>query len=120
MRLAWAGVLRAPVAHFVHSIGAASLLRRLSVASCSGPLPARRDAWVWERPTAGRRGTHNTNMPVLGDAELTVALESNGTTAGPADSGIGSLDTPRVRQLTEEILEGGREVFEARQHVYGF
>lgn len=64
--------------------------------------------------------THNANVPVLGDAELIVALESDGTHGCPAKGGVGSLDKLSVRLLVENILEGGSAAFNARQHLYGF
>ena len=68
--------------------------------------------------------THNANIPVLGDAELIVGLSA----AGEAESGrarvcpehTGSIDSRSVRELLEEILEGGREAFETRRRKYGF
>ncbi len=68
--------------------------------------------------------THNANIPVLGDAELIVGLSA----AGEAGSGrahvdpahAGSIDTDSVRELVEEILEGGHEAFEKRRRKYGF
>ena len=68
--------------------------------------------------------THNANIPVLGDAELIVGLSA----VGEADSGLarvapehtGSIDSRSVRELVEEILEGGREAFETRRRKYGF
>lgn len=64
--------------------------------------------------------THNANVPVLGDAELVVALEGDGHKGWAASDGIGSLDTQSVRGYAEDLLEGGREAFSARQHLYGF
>lgn len=64
--------------------------------------------------------THNANVPVLGDAELIVALEGNGLRGWPMTNGIGSLDDGAVRKLAEQLLEGGRTAFDARQHLYGF
>lgn len=64
--------------------------------------------------------THNANIPVLGDAELIVVLEGNGTNAWVAPKGEGSLDNPVVRGFAEDLLEGGREAFSDRQHLYGF
>lgn len=64
--------------------------------------------------------THNANVPVLGDAELVVALEGDGHKGWAAVDGIGSLDTQSVREYAEDLLEGGREAFSARQHLYGF
>ena len=68
--------------------------------------------------------THNANIPVLGDAELIVGLRA----AGEADEGraeisvehMGSIDARPVRELVEEVLEGGREAFETRRLKYGF
>ena len=64
--------------------------------------------------------THNANVPVLGDAELIVALEGSGQNGKPVDGGIGSLDDATIRALAEAILEGGSAAFNARQHLYGF
>ena len=64
--------------------------------------------------------THNANVPVLGDAELIVALESDGSHGRPYQAGVGSLDDRTVRALAEDILEGGPAAFNARQHLYGF
>ena len=64
--------------------------------------------------------THNANVPVLGDAELIVALEGDGQHGWPTDGGIGSLDDRKIRSLAENILEGGPDAFNARQHLYGF
>lgn len=68
--------------------------------------------------------THNANIPVLGDAELIAALSASGE-AGRGHAEIpeeceGSIDSARVRELVEEILEGGREAFEMRRLKYGF
>jgi len=68
--------------------------------------------------------THNANIPVLGDAELIVGL----TASGEADGGhariaverVGSIDGRPVRELVEEVLEGGREVFENRCQKHWF
>lgn len=64
--------------------------------------------------------THNANVPVLGDAELIVALDSDGQHGKPASDGVGSLDDATIRSLVENILEGGPAAFNARQHLYGF
>ena len=68
--------------------------------------------------------THNANIPVLGDAELIAALSASGEAGRghaeiPADC-EGSIDSTTVRELVEEILEGGREAFEMRRLKYGF
>ncbi len=68
--------------------------------------------------------THNANIPVLGDAELILGLspagEANGGHARILREHMGSIDLPSVRDLVEEILEGGREAFEMRRRKYGF
>jgi DNA repair ATPase RecN len=64
--------------------------------------------------------THNANVPVLGDAELIVALEGDGQHGKPASDGVGSLDDASIRSLAENLLEGGPAAFNARQHLYGF
>lgn len=64
--------------------------------------------------------THNANVPVLGDAELIVALEGDGQRGWPATDGIGSLDDEPIRKLAENLLEGGPAAFNARHHLYGF
>ena len=68
--------------------------------------------------------THNANIPVLGDAELILGL----TASGSADGGrtkvprehTGAIDEQPVRELVEEILEGGKTAFETRRLKYGF
>ena len=68
--------------------------------------------------------THNANIPVLGDAELIVGLTATGEAehghAGMAPEHMGSIDSRLVRDLVEEILEGGKEAFERRRRKYGF
>ncbi len=68
--------------------------------------------------------THNANIPVLGDAELILGLSAS----GEADSGsakavpdhVGSIDARPVRELIQELLEGGEDAFERRRRKYGF
>ncbi|MCY3968053.1 MAG: AAA family ATPase, partial [bacterium] len=77
--------------------------------------------------------THNANIPVLGDAELILGLDAKGDVSDGDANNInsdaraflnpdhaGSIDTPEVRTLVEEILEGGKEAFERRRRKYGF
>ncbi|MFT7710524.1 TrlF family AAA-like ATPase [Clavibacter tessellarius] len=64
--------------------------------------------------------THNANVPVLGDAELVVVMESDGRRGRTPGDGIGSLDEPSIRDYAEKLLEGGEEAFRARRHLYGF
>ena len=68
--------------------------------------------------------THNANIPVLGDAELIVGLTAYGE-AGQGNAKLsqeymGSIDIRPVRELVEEILEGGKDAFEMRRLKYGF
>ena len=69
--------------------------------------------------------THNANIPVLGDAELIVGLIASGEAGqeGKAcmpQEHMGSIDARPVRELVEEVLEGGRTAFEMRRLKYGF
>jgi hypothetical protein len=68
--------------------------------------------------------THNANIPVLGDAELIVGLSATGEAehgrARIAPEHMGSIDARPVREMVEEILEGGKEAFERRRRKYGF
>lgn len=68
--------------------------------------------------------THNANIPVLGDAELIIGLAASGEADGGhariAQEHMGSIDARPVRELVEEILEGGKEAFERRRRKYGF
>ena len=68
--------------------------------------------------------THNANIPVLGDAELILGLTARGE-AGEGRASImpkhvGSIDAGPVRDLVEDILEGGKNAFETRRLKYGF
>ena len=68
--------------------------------------------------------THNANIPVLGDAELILGLAASGEAedgkAVIAPEHMGSIDAQPVRELVEEILEGGKAAFETRRLKYGF
>ena len=69
--------------------------------------------------------THNANIPVLGDAELILGLTASGDVDGVGSAEIkpehvGSIDSRQVRELVEEILEGGKDAFETRRLKYGF
>jgi ABC-type cobalamin/Fe3+-siderophores transport system ATPase subunit len=68
--------------------------------------------------------THNANIPVLGDAELIIGL-STGLFDGNVQMRVnkdhmGSIDLQPVREMVEEILEGGKTAFEMRRQKYGF
>ena len=69
--------------------------------------------------------THNANIPVLGDAELIVGLTASGEAGQEGKARIpseyiGSIDSRSVREMVEEVLEGGRSAFEMRRRKYGF
>ena len=68
--------------------------------------------------------THNANIPVLGDAELILGLAASGEDgegqARIATEHMGAIDSRPVRELVEEILEGGKDAFEMRRSKYGF
>ena len=68
--------------------------------------------------------THNANIPVLGDAELILGLSASGEAeegnARIAREHMGSIDARPVRELVEELLEGGEDAFERRRRKYGF
>jgi hypothetical protein len=68
--------------------------------------------------------THNANIPVLGDAELILGLDATGEGkeghARISRENMGSIDSQPVRELVEEILEGGKDAFEMRRSKYGF
>jgi predicted ATPase len=68
--------------------------------------------------------THNANLPVLGDAELIVALEATGEgktgSAKIDDDHLGAIDRTSVKLQVEQILEGGKLAFETRRAKYGF
>ncbi|MGH7495600.1 MAG: TrlF family AAA-like ATPase [bacterium] len=68
--------------------------------------------------------THNANLPVLGDAEQIIGLEAGGDgTTGKAHihkNSVGSIDCQPVKELVEQILEGGQRAFEMRRVKYGF
>lgn len=67
---------------------------------------------------------HNANIPVLGDAELILGftaervVESDQSTIDLRH--MASIDSQPVRELVEEILEGGKVAFEIRRSKYGF
>ncbi len=68
--------------------------------------------------------THNANIPVLGDAELIAGLtafgEAGGGKAKLSGEHMGSMDNKVVREMVEEVLEGGKDAFEMRRLKYGF
>ena len=114
----------------------ATALLLLLLATLRGPLIVDQpeddldNRFVWEgvvpriRALKGVRqlvfSTHNANIPVLGDAELLVVLESAGRKGRIAEGGVGSLDDQIVLNLAGEILEGGPDAFRRRRYLYGF
>lgn len=68
--------------------------------------------------------THNANIPVLGDAELIIGLstsiQNDAVQGRSSDQYMGSIDMQPVREMVEEILEGGKTAFEMRRQKYGF
>ncbi|HIP66508.1 MAG TPA: chromosome segregation protein SMC, partial [Candidatus Nanopusillus sp.] len=62
--------------------------------------------------------THNPNIPVLGDAELILALEAREEKAFIAQEG--SIDKRVIRNIVKKIMEGGDEAFRRRAEKYGF
>lgn len=69
--------------------------------------------------------THNANIPVLGDAEQIIGLSPAGDAVGDGTlklrpEHMGSIDFRPVREMVEEVLEGGKEAFERRRAKYGF
>ena len=70
------------------------------------------------------RGKPFIPPPVLGDAELIVGMSPTGEaehgSAKIKPEHLGSLDSRPIRELVEELLEGGKEAFEMRRLKYGF
>lgn len=61
--------------------------------------------------------THNPNIAVLGDAELILPLKS--TNMKSLIMKRGSIDRHETRELSCEILEGGKQAFIRRKEIYG-
>jgi energy-coupling factor transporter ATP-binding protein EcfA2 len=59
--------------------------------------------------------THNANIPVLGEADLVIVMNSDGKIGFIQKSG--SVD--ECRDHIVDLLEGGREAFELRRQRYG-
>lgn len=60
--------------------------------------------------------THNANIPVLGEADRVVLMESDGRRAFAMASG--PLDHAEVVEAITRVMEGGREAFEKRAAFY--
>ena len=60
--------------------------------------------------------THNANIPVVGDADLVLAMEMR----RPDQAELtGSGDVEKMREPIIELLEGGRDAFALRSRTYG-
>lgn len=68
--------------------------------------------------------SHNANLPVLGDAELIAVVRACGEPGvGQGDvlaEETGAIDSDRIRELVEQLLEGGHAAFETRRRKYRF
>lgn len=60
--------------------------------------------------------THNANIPVLGDAEQIVVMDSNGRRGFYKE--CGSIDDDGVKTHAQNILEGGEKAFDRRNEKY--
>ena len=63
--------------------------------------------------------THNANLPVLGDAELIVALTASANNALIEKGRFGSIDEESIKEVVKNILEGGKQAFDMRKEKYG-
>ena len=70
--------------------------------------------------------THNANFVVNGDADKVIALAPGALINGSAASyrvaveADGAIDTPAVRRVITETVEGGRDAFDLRGRKYQF
>jgi len=62
--------------------------------------------------------THNANIPVLGDAEQIIVMESHRNQGHLPYRG--AIDDQRIKEEAQDILEGGREAFDRRRVKYGY
>jgi hypothetical protein len=60
--------------------------------------------------------THNPNIPVLGDADMVIHLDSDGSRCFARASG--SIGKPAIVEAITTIMEGGREAFSRRAEFY--
>jgi len=61
--------------------------------------------------------THNANIPVIGDSEQIIVLESEEDKCKIVDTG--SVDKASIRNHVKNIMEGGEEAFRLRVEKYG-
>jgi energy-coupling factor transporter ATP-binding protein EcfA2 len=60
--------------------------------------------------------SHNANIPVLGNADNVINLDSNGQRGFIKCHG--RIDSPDVKNVIESIMEGGKEAFQSRSTFY--
>lgn len=60
--------------------------------------------------------THNANIPILGDAEMVLALDAEASRGKVL--ACGGLETADVAEWSRKILEGGEAAFQARHRRY--
>lgn len=61
--------------------------------------------------------SHNANIPVLGDAERVIVMDSDGERGYARHQG--PLDSDEIVSAVSQILEGGTEAFATRAKFYG-
>jgi len=61
--------------------------------------------------------THNANIPVIGDSELTVVLEAKAGRCNIIEKG--AIDKASIKFYVKNIMEGGEEAFKRRAEKYG-
>ena len=91
-----------------------------------------RNRRIGTRPTADRlriaaeRQFRNVELRTAeGSDKGLLRRQNQAANRAPRDSTIpeelcGSIDTPDVKELVKELLEGGQEAFEFRKQKYGF
>jgi chromosome segregation protein len=62
--------------------------------------------------------THNPNIPVLGNAELIVALEA--TESQAIVTAQGAIDQEPIQEFVKSVMEGGEDAFRRRAQKYGW
>jgi len=62
--------------------------------------------------------THNPNIPVLGHAELIVALDAANEQAFISTQG--AIDQKDIQEFVRNVMEGGEDAFRKRAQKYGW
>lgn len=60
--------------------------------------------------------SHNANIPVLGEADRVIVLDSDGQRAWVAEEG--RLDDPNIVRAISDLMEGGERAFQTRAEFY--